>query len=282
MEKINVLSLFDGISCGRVALERAGIQVGSYYASEIDRHAIKVSGNNYPDIIQIGDVTKWKEWDIDWSSIDVVIGGSPCQSFSNIGNGEGLEGKSGLFFEFADIVHQVLLSNPKANFLLENVLMKKEWENIITKIMGVEPIMIDSALVSAQRRKRLYWTNIEGIEQPKDRSILFKDSLYDLPFRPLIKSMNSIWGKTKRIDGANSVNNLKSNTLTTRSSHPTQYIINENRDMCRLYSPNEYEELQTLPKDYTKGIINTERFKAIGNGWTVDVIAHIFRNINKQ
>ena len=158
---MNVLSLFDGLSCGQLALERAGIKVDNYFASEIDKHAIQITQKNYPNTIQLGDVTQWHKWDIDWSSIDIVAGGSPCQSFSVAGNGDGFNGKSGLFFEFADIVQNVILHNPKALFLLENVVMKKEWQDIISKIMGVQPIMIDSALFSAQQRKRLYWTNID-------------------------------------------------------------------------------------------------------------------------
>ena len=244
---MNVLSLFDGVSCGQIALERAGIKVDKYYASEIDKYAIQITQKNYPNTIQLGDITKWKEWDIDWSSIDIVAGGSPCQSFSVAGNGDGFNGKSGLFFEFADIVQNVILHNPKAYFLLENVVMKKEWRDVISNIMGVEPIEINSNLVSAQNRRRLYWTNIENIKQPQDKGIYFKDVLEDILFREIPKCMYDSWGNYPRINGLNWINNKKSNTLTTSNSHTKQYILNEDKTLCRLFTPIEYERLQTLP-----------------------------------
>ena len=278
-EKINVLSLFDGISCGRLALDRAGISVGNYYASEIDNYATIISEKNYPDIIRLGDVTKWKEWNIDWSSIDLIIGGSPCQSFSRAGNNKGFEGKSGLFYDFIDILNIVLEKNPKAYFLLENVVMKKEWRQIITDIIGVEPIMIDSALVSAQRRNRLYWTNIPNITLPEDKHIYFKDILENGTFREIPKCMYSNYGNRARIKRLNYVKNDKSNTLTTSSTHTIQYLLNDDKSLCRLLTPAEFEVLQTLPIDYTNNVCKTQRYKAIGNGWTVDVIAHIFSSL---
>lgn len=172
---MNVLSLFDGISCGRLALERAGIKVDNYYASEIDKHAIKVTQHNYPDTIQLGDVTK-----IDFNQfkgkIDLLIGGSPCTQLSVAGNGQGLEGKeSKLFYNYLDALKKI---QPKY-FLLENVKMKKVWEDIITDFMGVEPLKINSSLVSAQNRQRLYWTNIPNITQPEDKGILLKDIVHE-------------------------------------------------------------------------------------------------------
>lgn len=147
---MNVLSLFDGISAGRVALERAGIKVDNYYASEVDKYAIQISQKNYPDIKQMGDVTKWREWDIDWSSIDLVIGGSPCQGFSFAGKQLNFEDpRSKLFFDYVDICHRVADDNPKMKFFLENVRMKKEYQDVISGYMGVEPVMINSSLVSA-------------------------------------------------------------------------------------------------------------------------------------
>ena len=276
---MNVLSLCDGIRCGRIALDRADVKVDKYYSSEIDKYANQIGQIHYPDTIELGDMTKWKEWDINWSSIDLVIGGTPCQSFSIVGNQSGFNGKSGLFFDFADIYHNVLLHNPNALFLLENVVMKKEWKDIISNIMGVQPIMIDSALVSAQRRKRLYWTNIPNIELPQDKGILLRNILEDLPFREIPKCMYSNYGNRARIKGLNYVKNDKSNTLTTNSTHTTQYLLNSEKSLCRLLSVIEYERLQTVPEGYTEGLSNTQRFKAIGNGWTVDVIAHIFKYI---
>lgn len=167
---MNVLSLFDGISCGQVALERAGISVGKYYASEVDKYAISITQKNYPDTIQFGDVTKWREWDIDWSTIDLIQGGSPCQGFSFAGKQLNFDDpRSKLFFVFADILDHARKHNPDVRFLLENVRMKQEYQDVISERLGVKPVMINSALVSAQNRVRLYWTNIGEIEQPEDR-----------------------------------------------------------------------------------------------------------------
>ena len=291
---MNILSLFDGISCGHVALEKAGIKVDKYYASEIDKYAMQVTQKNYPNTIQLGDVTKWREWNIDWKSIDLLIGGSPCQSFSVAGGGKGFSGTSGLFYDYAYIYNHILKCNPKVIFLLENVVMKKEWKDVITDVMGVEPILIDSSLVSAQRRKRLYWTNIQNIEQPNDKGILLKDILeknVDIKYK-LSECMqrNKILYKDKGngIIGHSgsggqkgfifSILNKMSTLCATDYKQPKQIIDND--DECiRKLTPLEYERLQTLPDDYTEGISNTQRYKAIGNGWTVDVIAHIFKHM---
>ena len=158
------------MSCGRIALDRAGIKVEKYYASEIDKYAIQVTQKNYPDTIQLGSIGNWREWKLE--NIDMIIGGSPCQGFSNSGKGLNFEDpRSKLFFTFLEIID---FYKPKY-FLLENVKMKKEWENIMTEHIKVNPILIDSALVSAQSRKRLYWTNIPNIIQPEDKHIYLKD-----------------------------------------------------------------------------------------------------------
>jgi len=192
---MNVLSLFDGISCGQIALERAGIKVDKYYASEINPKAIEVSEDNYPDIIQLGNVIDLTERIIDTlPRIDILIGGTPCQDLSvyklNINDAKGLEGKkSNLFYQYERIFKYI---KPKY-FLLENVSMDKEWEDIISNLLGVKPVMINSNLVSAADRKRLYWTNIPNLTQPIDKGILIKDIIipaeevaekywYDLPF----------------------------------------------------------------------------------------------------
>jgi site-specific DNA-cytosine methylase len=187
---INVLSLFDGMSCGQIALKELGVNVNNYYASEIDKHAIKLTQHNFPNTIQLGDVTKWKQWDIDWSSIDLIMGGSPCQGFSFAGKQLAFDDpRSKLFFVFHEIRDVILQSNPSAMFLLENVKMKKEYEAVISQYMGIPPIQINSALVSAQNRVRLYWTNIANepyglfgdmqcmIPQPKDKGVLLRDIL---------------------------------------------------------------------------------------------------------
>ena len=166
---MNVLSLFDGMSCGQLALNGAGIHYNNYYASEIDKHAIKVTQTNFPNTIQLGDVTKLSSDSL--PKIDLLIGGSPCQSFSVAGDGSGFDGKSKLFFEFVRLKNEL---NP-TYFLLENVKMKKEWQNVISEYLGVEPIEINSNLVSAQYRRRLYWTNIPNIKHPKDKKIKLSD-----------------------------------------------------------------------------------------------------------
>jgi DNA (cytosine-5)-methyltransferase 3A len=172
---MNVLSLFDGISCGMVALERVGIKVDKYYASEIEEASIKISQKNYPNIIQLGDITKWRNWDIDWRSIDLIIGGSPCQGFSFAGKQLNFnDERSKLFFEYVNILNYTKECNPNVKFLLENVVMKKEYENVITENLKVNPTLINSELVSAQRRKRLYWFNwdIEELKQSKDINLI--------------------------------------------------------------------------------------------------------------
>lgn len=173
---MNVLSLFDGMSCGRIALERAGIEVDNYYASELDKYAIKVTEANWPETIQLGDVTKWPEWDIDWSSIDLLIGGSPCQGFSFAGKQLAFDDpRSKLFFVYSDILTHIDNERDKAGktevkFLLENVKMKKEYLEIISDHLGVKPVFINSALISAQNRQRYYWANWD-FEQPEDKGI---------------------------------------------------------------------------------------------------------------
>lgn len=180
---MNVLSLFDGMSCTRIALERLGIDVNHYYASEIDKYAMKVSEENYPDIIQIGDVQDWQSWDFDWSSIDLVIGGFPCQSWSLAGKQLGDKDERGkLFWVMLDVMKKVIENNPNAYYLMENVKMKKEFEEYITfhteeALPNVNKYLINSALVSAQNRVRYYWTNIPGVEQPEQRGIVLRDIL---------------------------------------------------------------------------------------------------------
>lgn len=303
---MNVLSLFDGMSCGRIALERAGINVDNYYASEVDPQAIKISKKNYPDIIHLGDVTKWSEWDIDWSSIDLVIGGSPCQSFSRSGDGSGFNGKSKLFFEFLDVCNHVADNNLKMKFLLENVEMKKEWEDVISDRLGVKPYHIDSSLVSAQKRPRVYWTNIPNVTVPEDKGITIFDVL-DHNADDYIENHPVILGRyishpegymvrnaTKRgyldafhgdcinLEAPTSktrrgrVSNLKTNTLNTACNYA---VVLDGK--IRRLSILEYERLQTLPDGYTEGVSDAQRKKMIGNGWTVDVIAHIFKGLKQ-
>jgi site-specific DNA-cytosine methylase len=252
---LNILSLFDGMSCGKIALDRAGIQVDNYYASEIDKYAIQVSKKNYPDIIQLGDVTKWGEWDL--PKIDLLIGGSPCQGFSNAGLGLNFEDpRSKLFFEYADI-----LENYKPDyFLLENVRMKKkEWENIISCRLGVEPLKINSDRFVQQNRERLYWTNI-----PVD--------IDQLPKRPDWNNQYYQWRRTYFRENKSGV----CPTLTANMGTGGHNVPLHSKNIKDKLSPEECEVLQTVPTGYTEGVSKTHRYHMLGNGWTVDVIAHIF------
>ncbi|MBQ0112382.1 MAG: DNA cytosine methyltransferase [Bacteroidales bacterium] len=170
---MRVLSLFDGISCGMVALERADLKVDEYLSSEIEPSAIAISEKNYPNIKRLGDVNNWKNWEIDWSKIDLLIGGSPCQGFSIMGKQLNFDDpRSSLFLVYVDILEHIKKFNSKVKFLLENVNMKKEYVKVISDFLGVEPVRIDSRLVAAAQRDRLYWANFE-ITQPRDKHITF-------------------------------------------------------------------------------------------------------------
>ena len=280
---MNVLSLFDGMSCGRLALERAGIDVGSFFASEIDPMAIKVAMKNYPDTIQIGDVTKVSGKDL--PKIDLLIGGSPCQSLSSAGDGSGFDGKSGLFYEWTRLLEEC---RPKW-FLLENVRMKKEWQDVITGILGVDPALIDSCLVSAQNRKRLYWTNIPLSGMPEDKKIFIEDILesgfdqkYWLPEKnaALLSAKVDITGAPDVccIDVYN--RRYKKDRKCPTLTHPCHNSIRLLQDgRFRKLTPVECERLQTVPDGYTEGVSDTHRYAMLGNGWTADVIAHIFKGL---
>ena len=315
---MNILSLFDGISCGRVALDRAGISVNKYYASEIDKYAIQISQKNYPDIIRLGDINNWENWDIDWSSIDLILAGSPCQGLSFAGKQEGLDDpRSKLFFRFAEILQHVQSVNPRVKFLLENTRMKQKPKTIMTQTVGVEPILIDSALVSAQRRKRLYWCNWH-VAQPEDKGILLKDIIHEtqgiaIKQRPRGKNKGAVfteksptltsnswehnnfvcsdawvnwWNKNKNYQISKKYSFIcndkqKAITLTARqyaSWNGNFYQLDEN--VFRKLTPIECERLQTLPDGFTEGVSDTQRYKCLGNGWTVDVIAHILKSMN--
>ena len=324
----NVLSLFDGMSCGQIALNKLNFEYENYFASEINSSAIKVTMSNYPNTKQIGSITEVSGSDL--PKIDLLIGGSSCQNFSFAGNRVGMstldgvkitsleqylelknngfefKGESYLFWEYIRLLNEV---KPRY-FLLENVVMKKEWEDVITEAMGVEPILINSSLVSAQNRRRLYWTNIPNIEQPEDRGIKLVDILEDIDMvnpsavrgRRLNKA--TILGRRLNDNGKREDNNKtipitqclevratntdKSNCLTTVSKdnvlttmpigrHPDAF---KNKLPFRYYTVKEYCRLQTVPDDYFGDVISESQIKkALGNGWTVDVISHIFSYI---
>jgi DNA-cytosine methyltransferase len=352
MKVRNVLSLFDGISCGRVALERAGIEYENYYASEIDKFPIKVAQDNFPDTIQLGDVKGWREWDL--ADIDLIIGGSPCQGFSFAGKQLNFDDpRSKLFFDFVDILNHY---QPKY-FILENVVMKKEFEAVITEYMGVEPILINSSLVSAQRRKRLYWTNIPNVGIPNDREITWGDvrehgvdwgnmyysdkaltwlgengrrknkklkvhtddekmqcleashskkysnqrffGIIDTPAQITGRRLNEFgkredYNKDIKItqclevrggDKIHCLTTVKKDTVISplpKGRYPDVFNTLEEGIHYRYITPLECERLQTLPDNYTKAVSNSQRYKALGNGWTVDVIVHILNHINSE
>lgn len=290
---MRVLSLFDGISCGRVALERCKINIESYYASEIDKYAIKIAQKNYPSTIQLGDIALLNESNTP-KDIDILVGGSPCVSFSKAGKGDGFDGKSGLFYQFLRVLKIV---NPKY-FLLENVCMKKQYEEIISKELGVNPILIDSSSFSAQTRKRLYWTNIEFNKNIIDKNILL-DDIFDFKenkkldclkcsekaYNKMIEKSKSKSLKTGKIYNYynNRWCNQKTPTLTSNSqcwSASGGFSISYGQAL-RKPSIEECQKLQTLDVGYTSGagVSDTQRYKCIGNGWTVDVISHILKGI---
>ena len=382
---INVLSLFDGISCCHLALDRAGISVDKYYAAEIDKYAITITQANYPDTIQMGSVTEWQDWDINWSSIDLVTGGFPCQAWSVAGKQMGDKDERGaLFWVMLDIMKKVLRANPRAKFLMENVKMKKEFEQYITHhteaaLGKVYKTLINSALVSAQNRQRYYWTNWI-VTQPEDKGIVLADILEDgevdrdksycidanyhkggnpeqyfnkarrqLVFNPaaivgrrlnergivlssaldadvpahrneyhidekhwkgtsveryIEKGFRQVALTERRTEEAKQIrkefrekygrdfsprrgkelvarSDGKMNCLTATYSIKEHTVIDEH--LCyRKLTPTECEALQTVPRNYTAHVSNTQRYKCLGNAWTVDVIAHIFSHIESR
>jgi DNA-cytosine methyltransferase len=376
---VNVLSLFDGMSCGMLALDRLGIKVDKYYASEIDKYAMQVSAANYPEIIQVGDVCDLKSED--FKDIDLILAGSPCQGFSFAGKQLAFDDpRSALFFEFIRLLKEI---KPKY-FLLENVKMKKEYLQIISEQVsacypeipfGIEPIFINSSLVSAQSRQRYYWTNIPNVEQPKDREIVLKDILEDgfdterdkshcldanyykgssvenyfkksrrqmvfkdsesndmvLAPQNLVDDTNDLPKKSQTIKsqyyksskanfersgtfhatgipqklveikaGAFRARSLDENgkrvawkdvkpkqVLETRKDEKSNSITSVQKDNVltkdevywRKLTPIECERLQTVPDNYTNHVSNTQRYKMLGNGWTIEVIAHILKGM---
>ena len=385
---MNVLSLFDGMSCGQIALERSGIKVDNYFASEIDKYAIRVTQANYPDTIQMGDIRQVRASML--PKIDIILGGSPCQGFSIAGKQLNFDDeRSALFFEFIRLLKDL---KPKY-FLLENVIMSQESNDVISCLLGdmypecvtqkqffqrgrLEPIMINSSLVSAQNRKRLYWTNIPGIKQPKDKGILLEDILEcgsnsanqrgrgnnqggdrenkspcmgasswqeNVKVRtksqtilatiykentksmlkrkkmgllvkvPVIKQYGELIYKPNKsqcldanyfkgpdnhgqrtgcieigvAEGINGHEHMR-RIYSPAGKHPTLTAItggNQEKkiavDAChwRKPTPLECERLQTVDDNYTNHVSNSQRYKMLGNGWTIDVISHILRNI---
>lgn len=299
---MNVLSLFDGISCGQVALQRAGITVDNYFASEIDKNAIKVTQHNWPQTQQLGDVTKVSAAAL--PKIDLIMGGFCCQSFSFAGNQLNFEDPRGkLFFECVRLLEEVRKVNPDVKFLFENVNMKKEFLDCISNQLGVEPFFINSKYFCAQSRGRYYWTNI-SIEKFEKSNVVFKnvaefiinkelsDSEIDNQLKTILKTSKYYntfkWKKDKenkilvtRPDGLKiqRIGRIaNSETKTEIITCLTQPFVNDG-EKIRKITPLEAERLQTLPDNYTNTISKSQRYKAIGNSWTVDVIAHIFKSL---
>lgn len=349
---MNALSLFNGMNFCRMALDTLEIPVGNFYSSEIDTHANQAAQALFPDTIQLGDVTKWRDWDLDWESIDLVTGGFPCQSWSIAGKQLGDKDDRGkLFWVMLDIMKHVKHHNPKANFLIENVKMKKEFEVYITthteNALGkVHKVLINSALVSAQNRNRYYWTSFE-VDQPKDKEVLLKDilesnvadpsksygtgdnydkgvdlkSYFEKHSSPLVFKANN--GKQVTIhesdifepkafyetrtqfgkDERKRLSKLNGRDTTPRDKLSKHYIaqthskancivtvdsflnwIIDKDYFCRKLTSRECFRLQTVPEHHidtllSAGISNTQLYKMCGNGWTHNVIAHIFKGL---
>ena len=339
---MNVLSLFDGMSCGQLALQRAGIQVENYIAAEIDKYAIQVTQENFPDTVQLGDVTKVKAEGQQLydpfgcgHEIDLLIGGSPCQGFSFAGKQLNFDDpRSKLFWEYVRLLKAL---KPKY-FLLENVKMKKESMDVITEALGVEPIFINSRLFSAQNRPRMYWTNIPFDVPTEDKGIVLKDILEPEveekyyagkklresymggnQLNPKYKSQcNTIYptdGKFATLcagthgysfgyvpapspdglilvgdagisDKYSYVNRVyhpdgKGPSLVSSDGGHLQPKISDNTTTYRKLTPLECERLQTVPEGYTNHVSNTQRYKMLGNGWTVDVVSHIMKGLTQ-
>ena len=284
---MNVLSLFDGMSCGQIALNKLGIKYENYFASEIDKPAINVTKHNYPSTKHIGDVTKVKGAEL--PQIDLLIGGSPCQGFSFAGKQLNFDDpRSKLFFEFVRLLQE---TKPKY-FLLENVKMKKEHEQVITEHLGVEPILINSALLTAHNRPRLYWTNIPNVEQPNDKGVYF-EQIRDLQIEnyEYISNEKTINREYKKNYLQYDINGKghgsqdqrayylkgKHGCLDTGASGKAKVLENDGR--VRKITRNEAERLQGVPDNYTTPVSKAQALKMLGNGWTVDVIAHIFNQM---
>jgi len=301
---MNVLSLFDGMSCGRLALGKAGIEVDNYYSSEIDKYAIKVADNNYPQDIQnrLGDVTKiTKEQLLNLPKIDLLIGGSPCQglSSSNVylkegGYGINGTGASRLFWEYIRIYKELKIINPNIKFLLENVGSSKiEDREIINKELETIGVKFNSNLLSAQKRNRIYWSNI-SFKVPKERIDIYmqdilennvndKYYLTEKMYNCVMKPASKGWQSGKMEIDLKIARPLTATMHKMHRADTDNYISTKykslNKTNVRRLTPLECERLQTVPDNYTSGVSDTQRYKMLGNGWTVDVVAHIFKGL---
>ena len=282
---MNVVSLFNGMNTGRQALENVGIKVDKYYSSEIKPYAIELTQHHFPDTIQVGDVTKWREWDIDWRSIDLILSGSPCQDLSAMGKSIGINGKkSSLFFVFIEIFNHIKALNPKVLFLQENVGSASKLDvGIMSRALGVYPVRINSSLVTAQLRDRLYWSNIRtketmfdvvtDIPQPKDKGIMFKDIITSgivdrKKSRCLLAGLyNSFCYKNEQSKEAQDYL-LKRKEWGFPIIYEDNYIRTVNKiEMCRL---------QGFKDNYCDIVSKRKAGSLLGDGWTLPIIEHIF------
>jgi DNA-cytosine methyltransferase len=298
---MNIISLFDGISCGQVALKKLGFKIDNYFASEIDKFAISVTNKNHPNTKQLGSVVELDTTDL--PTIDLLIGGSPCQSFTFAGKRNGMittdkieiteleqylelknsgfefEGQSYLFWEYIRILKEV---KPKW-FLLENVKMEKKWSDIITKTIGVSPVLINSDIFSATRRQRLYWTNIPLDELPEKSNLVISDIIEDNVTIKYQLTKKHHEGFLRSYKWKHCELNEKSKPLLAsyykQPPHCPYIPCNVSESGFRRLIPVECERLMGLPDNYTDCVSDTQRYKSTGNGWQVDTILHIFKNI---
>lgn len=320
---MNVLSLFDGISSGLLVLKNLNIPVNAYFSSEVDKYALQISRKNHPEIekFRLGDVANLNLDDL--PPIYLLIGGSPCHSFSFAGNRKGLEeittldrylqlkndgfifsGQSFLFWEYVKILRELR----PTYFLLENVFMAKKWQNIFNQILGVEGVCINASLLSAQNRKRLYWTNIPNVTAPKTMSLeVVKDILQndivvwnEGKFFPVdhqasksgIIGLGGLLTSTQRpwqpLGEHPRLSNFRQEQRVYSIEGKSPCIITQNKPIYRIQNkfrrltPNEVELLQGLPKDYTQGVSDNQRYKMIGNGWSIPVIEYILQNLKEE
>lgn len=303
---MNVISLFNGMNTGRQALENVGIKVDKYYSSEIKPYANKLTQFHFPDTIQVGDVRKWIEWDIDWKTIDLVLSGSPCQDLSSSGKRAGINGsKSNLFFVFADILYHIKKLNPNVLFLQENVGSAQKLDiGIMSRELGVYPCRINSNLLTAQNRDRYYWSNIQTTEtmfdlvtdipQPKDKGIRLKDIIYSdceniyLTEKQLIRGINKHKSQTlhtgTKMGAVNFPTDLNGKgktllVLCTIGGRDTNHI--QDSKGIRILNQIEMERLQGFPDGYTSILTRNHASSLLGDGWTLPIIEHIFKFIKK-
>jgi site-specific DNA-cytosine methylase len=287
---MKVLSLFNGMNTGRQALENVGIKVDKYYSSEIKPYAIELTQHHFPDTIQVGDVTKWREWNIDWKSIDLVLSGSPCQDLSASGKRAGINGKkSSLFFVFIEILEHIKSLNTNVLFLQENVGSASKLDvGIMSRTLGVYPVRINSSLVTAQLRDRYYWSNIKTIQtifdtttdipQPKDKRILFKDIITSGEVNRE-KSKCLLAGLYNSFSYKDEKSKEAQHYLINREKFGTLLIYE--KDYIRTVNKIEMCRLQGFPDNYCDILTTAKAGSLLGDGWTLPIIEHIFSFIKK-